>query len=99
MNTEAKEDEVIDEDLYSVNLFRIRTSTDKSKPQLKKCKTSDFTVQVVVNNHLDRLVADTGARISVCGTSQARKWGILDKMDASKSKSNLTIVSLFLCLE
>ena len=45
MNTEAKEDEVIDEDLYSVNLFRIRTSTDKSKPQLKKCKTSDFTVQ------------------------------------------------------
>ena len=86
MNTEAKEDEVIDEDLYSVNLFRIRTSTDKSKPQLKNCKTSDFTVQVVVNNHLDRLVADTGARISVCGTSQARKWGILDKMVASKVK-------------
>ena len=72
------------EDLYNVNLFRIRTSTDKTKPQLKKMKTSDFKVQAIVNNHLDRLVADTGARISVCGTSQASKWGILDRMVPSK---------------
>ena len=62
INTEPNEDEVKDEDLYSVNLFRIKTSTDKSKPQLKNTKTSDFNVQVVVNNHLDRLVADTGAK-------------------------------------
>ena len=72
------------EDLYNVNLFRIRTSTYKTKPQLKKMKTSDFRVQVIVNNHMDRLVADTGARISVCGTSQASKWGILDRMVPSK---------------
>ena len=86
INTEPNEDEVKDEDLYSVNLFRIKTSTDKSKPQLKNTKTSDFNVQVVVNNHLDRLVADTGAKISVCGTTQARKWGILDRMVHSKVK-------------
>ena len=88
LNTDSAEVKDIseEEDLYSVNLFRIRTSTDKAKPQLKKFNTSDFTVQVVVNNHLDRLVADTGARISVCGTAQARKWGILDRMVPSKVK-------------
>ena len=58
---------------------------DCAKPQLKASK-SDFNVQVVINNHLDRVVADTGARISVCGTAQARKWGLLDKLSPSKVK-------------
>ena len=58
---------------------------DCVKPHLKANK-SDFNVQVVINNHLDRVVADTGARISVCGTTQARKWGILDRLSPSKVK-------------
>lgn len=73
------------EELYNVNLFRIKTSTDKAKPQLKSTK-NDFTVEVIINNRLGRLIADTGARISVCGTSQAKKWGLLEKMVPSKLK-------------
>lgn len=73
-----------EEDLYSINLFRIKSCIDKARPQLKKPKDTDFTVQVIVNNNLDRVVADTGARISVCGTTQAKKWGLLDKMVPSK---------------
>ena len=65
------------EDLHNVNLFRIRTSTGKTKPQLKATKNSDFTIQVIINNHVDWMLADTGARISICGTSQARKWYLL----------------------
>ena len=76
----------IEEDLHHINLFRIKCSTDKAKPQLKNVKNSDFNVQVIINNSLDRVVADTGARISVCGTTQAKKWGLLDKMIPSKVK-------------
>ena len=35
------------EELYNVNLFRIKTSTDKAKPQLKSTK-NDFTVEVII---------------------------------------------------
>ena len=40
----------------------------------------------MINNHLDRVIADTGARISVCGTTQAKKWGLLGKLTPSKIK-------------
>ena len=35
---------------------------------------------MVVHNSLDTAIADTLAQISVCGTAQARKWGLLSKM-------------------
>ena len=81
----AAADDNLEEEAYNINLFRIKMTKDCAKPQLKATK-SDFNVQVVINNHLDRVVADTGARISVCGTTQARKWGLLDKLSPSKVK-------------
>ena len=81
IDTEQKHEE----ETYNINLFRIKATKDYVKPQLRANK-SDFNVQVVINNHLDRVVADTGARISVCGTAQARKWGILDRLSPSKVK-------------
>ena len=63
-----------EEDMYNINIFRIRSSKDSPKPRLKSAK-NDFSVQVMINNHLDRVIADTGARISVCDMAQARKWG------------------------
>ena len=46
----------------------------------------EFSVQVVVNNTLGKVLADTGAKVSVCGTTQAGKWGLLDKLEPSKVK-------------
>ena len=70
--------------MHNMNLFRIKCSTGKAIPHLKKVTNSDFNVQVIINNSLDRVVADTGAYIIVCGTAQAKKWGLLDKMVPSK---------------
>ena len=39
----------------------------------------DFKVQVVVHNNIARVIADTGARVSVCGQSQAKQWNLLGK--------------------
>ena len=82
---EKNESTVQEEDMYNINIFRIRSSKDTPKPVLKSTK-NDFSVRVMINNNLDRVIADTGARISVCGTAQARKWGILDRLTPSKVK-------------
>ena len=58
--TQGNQEEVT----YNINLFRIKATKNCAKPQLKATK-SDFNVQVVTNNHLDRVVAETGAHISV----------------------------------
>ena len=62
------------EDSYNINLFRIKTTTSSVKPKLisRKNNKTDFKVQVVINNNLDIVVADTGARMSVCRTVFAR---------------------------
>ena len=77
-----------EEEAYNINIFRIKTSEHSVKPKMSSHipNKQDFKVQVVINNTLDVVVADTGARISVCGTAQARKWGLLDKMTKSKKK-------------
>ena len=64
-----------DEDAYSINIFRIKSSAQSVKPKhtSQVHNKKDFKVQVIINNSLDTVVADTGARISVCGTTQAKK--------------------------
>ena len=73
---------------YSVNLFVINSSKNMPKPKLKHTfdTQKEFSVQVVVNNTVDKVLADTGAKVSVCGTIQAKKWGIFDKTIKSKIK-------------
>ena len=46
----------------------------------------DFKTEVVVNNFLATVIPDTGAKVSVCGTKQAEKWNLLEKMLPSKTK-------------
>ncbi|ESP03022.1 hypothetical protein LOTGIDRAFT_156980 [Lottia gigantea] len=62
------------EDIFSINLFRVQTN--KVQPKLLS--------SVIINNQLDHVVADTGACVSVCGTSQAKRWNLLDKLVSSK---------------
>ena len=71
--------EQIDESVYNVNLFRIRDSELKPKVSSK-----DFKVKVLIKNHLDKVLADTGAGILVCGIDTAKRWNLLSKMSVTR---------------
>ena len=72
----AKDDE------YNINIFCVNKST-KAQPTLKSPRCKEYKVQVMVNNSLTSVIADTGAKVSVCGTSQARRGNLLSKMTPS----------------
>ena len=63
---------------YSVNLFRVKSNVDEVK--------CDFKVQLLINNSLDKVLADTGARVSVCSLRKAKQWGLISKMTPSTVK-------------
>ena len=46
----------------------------------------DFKVQVIVNNSLATVLADTGASISVCGKAEAKRWNLLSRMVKTQAK-------------
>ena len=77
-----------EEDLYNITIFRTKSTNKSPRPKLLSHapKKNDFKVQVIVNNSLDSVIADTGARVSVCGTSQAQNWNLLDKVVPSSVK-------------
>ena len=62
----------------SINIFRIETSD--------KARKHDFKAQVAINNSIDSVIADSGAKVSVCSSKHAKKWGIWKKMIQSKAK-------------
>jgi hypothetical protein len=53
---------------YSVNIFQINTTKRVLPEYISKRK--EFSSHVMVNNRLAKLIADTGAKVSVCGTAQ-----------------------------
>ena len=69
---------------YAVNIFRINTVKRVLPEYIVKEK--DYTTHVMVNNCLAKLVCDTGAKVSVCGTKQAKQWGILSRMVPSNAR-------------
>ena len=73
--------ELDESSVYNVNLFRLKESDGHAAAQFE-----DFHVQVVVNNKLGTVLADTGARVSVCGRKQAEKWNLLDRMTGTSVK-------------
>jgi hypothetical protein len=56
---------------YSVNIFQINTTKRVLPEYISKRK--EFSSHVMVNNRSAKLIADTGAKVSVCGTAQARQ--------------------------
>ena len=79
VSVEHSDDE--DSSVYNVNIFRLQ----KREPDpVNKCKQDDFNVQLVINNHLDSVLADTGAKVSVCSLKQAEKWSLVERMSPSK---------------
>ena len=51
--------------MYNVNLSRISTAIPTAQ-NLKTHSNNEFKVEVIVNNTLLTVMADTGARVSVC---------------------------------
>ena len=69
------------DEIYNINLFRITTSSNRSNQY-----NGNFKVEVIVNNSLAKVIADTGAKVSVCSLRQAKQWGLSDKMYKSHTK-------------
>ena len=77
----------IEHESYSMNVSRIKAAgVNKTSLRSPAAKKSDFRVQVVINNTLDTVISDSGARICVAGTKQGAKWGLLDRMVPSRKK-------------
>ena len=71
---------------YNINIFHIKTSKNSVLPKLKSNRSNDFRASVIVNNCLSSPIADTGAKVSVCGTQQAKRWNLLSRMIPSQVK-------------
>ena len=71
---------------YDVNICRARTPQNKVLPTWQRNINCDFKATVVVNNNLSSPLADTGAKVSVCGTVQAKRWNLLSRMVPSAAK-------------
>ena len=68
--------------VLKLNIWRIKTSQHMLKFSQNVC---DFKV-FQVNNRLIKLLIDTGAKVSVCGTKQAKTLGLLDKIRPSSAR-------------
>ena len=79
VSAERSDDE---ESVYNVNIFRLL----RKGPESVRSVEDDFKVQLVVNNNLDSVLADTGAKVSVCSRKQAEKWKLVDRMTPTKIK-------------
>ena len=53
---------------------------------MNKQTASNFDVEVIVNNNLGKVLADTDAKVSVCSEKQSKMWGLADKMLPSSQK-------------
>ena len=77
------------EPTYAMNIWRVKKSTNTS-PRFKALKKDiphhNFKTHVVIGNKLAKLLADTGALVSVCGMRQAKEWGIPDRLQPSSAK-------------
>ena len=65
-NTKEKKTTDGEREPYSINIFRLKTSNNTVKPRLVAHinPSKDFKIQDIVN-HLDAVIADTRARVSV----------------------------------
>ena len=89
----SEEDDVHDTFVMN-NVWRVKSNSHN--PRWRSSKNSsgsslppnshNFKATVMVNNKLTKLLADTGARVSVCGMKQAKDWGILSLLQPSTAK-------------
>ena len=82
-------------DLYNINIFRIKANENAPMCKLlsKLENKNDFKCEVIIDNKLDTVIADTGAHVSVCGTNQAKRWNLLDRIHLKSRLSHITVRS------
>ena len=68
---------------YNVGIFQIN-ATKQVVPKFRSNR-KEYKAKVMINNNLVKVTADTGAKVSVCGTKQAKEWGLLSRMLTSKT--------------
>ena len=79
--SETEQKGVEENDVYNVNIFKVGVSNrTEFKTVLSKSGNHEFTVEVVVNGSITSVTADTGARVSVCGKHEAKRWNLLEKI-------------------
>ena len=72
--------------IYHASLFRVTSLQYDIKHTSPVNNEGDFSVNVVANGSLAKVVADTGAKVSVCGSYQAKKWKLMEKMVPTSAK-------------
>ena len=72
-----------EDETYSINIFHINT---QAKWSHASSTPTDFQVQVIINNNLEKVLADTGAKVSVCGENEAKRYGLLDRIFSTTHK-------------
>ena len=86
-NTEEQEDvtqEIRTMETYQQNIWSVQLLNNL--PKFTAVKKNDFKKNLLVNNHLVKILIDTGAKVSVCGEQQEKLWEIYDKMKPSFAK-------------
>ena len=69
---------------YQQNIWSVQLLNNL--PKFTAVKKNDFKKNLLVNNHLVKILIDTGAKVSVCGEQQEKLWEIYDKMKPSFAK-------------
>ena len=59
-------EQVNQEEIYNINMFRLNTLA-------KNNDTDNLIVEVIINNSLDKVIVDTGAKVSASGINHAKK--------------------------
>ena len=80
------EEDAEDSGIYNINIFRVTDTNPYQQHHTSQRMKEDFKVQVIVNNSLATVLADTGASISVCGKAEAKRWNLLSRMVKTQAK-------------
>ena len=57
-NVDDDDEQVNQGEIYNINLFRLNTLS-------KNNDTDDFKVEFIINNSFDKVIVDTGAKVSL----------------------------------
>ena len=84
-NNDSSEEEPPDTEAFQLNIWKINVNNSPD-PKFSSNIENDFMRYVTINNHVTKVLIDTGAKVSVCGKKQAKSWGLLEKLQPSTAK-------------
>ena len=90
---QSDDDDEVHDTYVMNNVWRVKSNNHNPRWRSKGSythpeysKSHNFKTTAMVNNKLTKLLADTGAKVSVCGMKQAKDWGILHLLQPSSAK-------------